>query len=92
MQISSMRGQYKSCFGINYKLSDETIKIIENSTGLTYNEMTSLTIEDAKALMEQRGIIKEPRPFKEWLINKYKQIGEKLGFIEKKYNTYTDVD
>jgi hypothetical protein len=65
--------------------------MVEKSTGLTYKEMTTLASDEAKNLMKQRGTLKEPNKIKQWFANQYKQLGEKLGFIEKQHNIYTDI-
>lgn len=78
-------------FGTKFKLAEETIQHIEKSTGLSYQEMTTNTIDDARKLMKQRGTLKEPSKMKLWLANKYRQLGEKLGLLEKKRNIYTDI-
>ena len=88
MQIQAIQNQH---FGNKYKLSETTIKMVEKSTGLTYKEMTTLTSDEAKNLMKQRGTIKEPNKIKQWFANQYKQLGEKLGFLEKQHNIYTDI-
>lgn len=88
MQIQAIQNQH---FGNKYKLSETTIKMVEKSTGLTYKEMTTLTSDEAKNLMKQRGTLKEPNKIKQWFANQYKQLGEKLGFLEKQHNIYTDL-
>lgn len=92
MQVQSINNQYNQSFGMDYKLSKEAIKAIESSTGLTYDEMTRLSLDESTKLMKERGKIKEPSKLKMWLSEKYKQIGEKLGLLEKNYNIYTDID
>ena len=47
---------------------------------------------DVESLMIKRGAMKEPCKIKEWLSDKYKEFGEKLGLLKKEYNIYTDVD
>ncbi|MBR3890243.1 hypothetical protein IKJ53_06980 [bacterium] len=88
MQIQAIQNQH---FGNKYKLSETTIKMVEKSTGLTYKEMTTLTSDEAKNLMKQRGTLKKPSKIKQWFVNQYKQLGEKLGFLEKQHNIYTDI-
>ena len=78
-------------FKQRYKLSNKTIKHIENKTGLTYKEMTTLSHDETKKLMKERGKLKQPNKIKQWCMSKYKQIGEKLGLLEKNYNIYTNV-
>lgn len=64
---------------LNFKLSKETIKNIETSTGLTYEEMTHLPIYEAAKLIEQRGTLKKTSKIKLWLADKYRKINERLG-------------
>ena len=98
MQIQAINRQHNQSFGHNvkepftYKLSKETIKAIESSTGLTYQEMTGLPIAESTKLMRERGTLKEPSKIKLWIAKKYKDIGEKFGLLQKHYNTYTDID
>ena len=79
-------------FGMKFKLAPKTIKAIEASTGLTYEEMTRLPLDESVRLMKERGTIKEPNKIFEWLSDKYKKFGEKTGLLKKEYNFYTDVD
>ena len=76
----------------NFKLSKETIRNIERSTGLTYKELSTLPFDEASKLMKERGTLKEPSKLKTFASKTYRAIGEKLGFLEKQYNIYTDVD
>ena len=73
-------------------LSRNTIKNIERTTGLTYKELTTLPFDEASKLMKERGTLKEPSKIKIWFADKYRAIGERLGFLEKNHNIYTDVD
>lgn len=91
MQIQPISTQYNTNFGNKYKLSEKTIKMVEKSTGLTYKEMTTLTSDEAKNVMKQRGTLKEPSKIKQWFSNKYQQLGEKLGLLKKEPNIYTDI-
>ena len=91
MQVLSINKNHNQHFGNKYKLDNKTIKHIEKSSGLSYKEMTSLATDDAKKLIKERGKLKEPNKFKQWFANKYQQIGERLGFLEKKHNIYTDI-
>ena len=50
-----------------------------------------LANDEAKNLMKQRGTLKKPSKIKQWFVNQYKQLGEKLGFLEKQHNIYTDI-
>ena len=98
MQIQSINGQHNQSFGHNvkepftYRLSKEAIKAAEESTGLTYEEMTRLPFSETRKLMIERGTLKEPSKIKLWISKKYKEIGEKLGLLQKHYNIYTDID
>ena len=92
MLVQPVNNKYNQNFGIKFKLSPETIKAVEKSTGLTYHEMTRLPLSETAKLMEQRGTLKRPSKIKLWLADKYREIGERLGLIEKHYNIYTDVD
>lgn len=83
---------YSTKFGMNYKPSKDFIKLIEKSTGLTYDELTRLSLDEAELLMKQRGTLKEPSKIKTWLSNTYRKIGETLGLLDKEYNFYTHVD
>ena len=79
-------------FGMKFKLAPETIKAVETSTGLTYQEMTRLPLSESAKLMKERGTLKEQNKFFEWLSDKYKKFGEKTGLLKKEYKFYTDVD
>ena len=84
--------QHNQSFGMNFKLSKETINALEVSTGLTYEEMTTLPMDVTIKLMKQRGTLKEPSKIKLWFAQKYKELGEKFGLLEKQINIYTDID
>ena len=73
MQISPINNQNRPTFGMNYKLSEKTIKAIEKSTGLTYDEMTRLPLDESVKLMKERGTIKEPNKLWTWMQEKYKK-------------------
>lgn len=92
MKVAAINNQYHQGFGNGYKLSKETVKAVENSTGLTYKEMTELPLDKCTRLMKERGKLKEPSKLKMWLSQKYKEIGEKYGLLERNYNIYTDID
>lgn len=93
MQIHSINARYNKnlAFGINYKLSEKTIKQIEKSTGFSYKEMTTLTIEESRNLMKKRGTLKELSKVKQWCASKYRQFGQRLGLLQKEHNFYTDI-
>lgn len=90
MKISPIN-QNNPSFGINFRLSKETIKAAEESTGLTYEEMTRLPLSETSKLMKERGTLKEPSKLKLWLQDKYKKFGEKTGLLKKEYNFYNEV-
>lgn len=94
MQVQRInnKNNFTPNFGSKFQLSKETIKIIEASTGLTQEEMVSLPLYETEKLMRQRGKLKENNKFKTWVADKYRQIGEALGLLEKKYDIYTDID
>ena len=73
-------------------LSKETIKNAERITGLTYKELTTLSSDEASKLMKERGTLKEPNKLKTFTSRIYRALGERLGFLEKQHNIYTDVD
>ena len=77
---------------IKYQLSDKTIKLIEQKTKCSINELRTLPINEVKKLMQERGAVKKPNKIKLWFADKYKQLGEKLGLFKKEYNFYTHVD
>ena len=92
MLVQPIYNQYNQSFGVNFKLSKETIRTVETSTGLTYEEMKRLSLAEAAKLMEQRGTLKRPSKIKLWISKKYKEIGERYGLLKKHYNIYTDID
>ena len=77
---------------IKYQLSEQTIKNIEKSTKCSINELRTLSLDETKKLMSERGAIKKPNKIKQWFADKYKEFGEKLGLLKKDYNFYTHVD
>ena len=84
--------RYIDSISSQFKLKDETIASLEKTTGLTYEEMTTLSTEKCKELMIERGTMKKPNPIKKWFSNMYRQIGEKLGLLEKQHDIYTHID
>ena len=92
MLVQKINNQYNQNFGMRFRLSKETIKTLETSTGLTYKEMTGLSIDETTKLMKERGKLKCPSKLKIWISDKYKIFGEKLGLLQKEYNIYTDID
>ena len=51
-------------FGMEFKLSEDTLKLISKSTKLSVDELHRLPIEQATRLMQERGSLKEPNKFK----------------------------
>ena len=91
MQVEAIQNnQYRQNFGMRFKLSPMTIKAIEDSTALTYWEMTHLPVNETSKLMKERGTLKEPSKLKMWFAKKYKEFGERFGLLEKHYNFYTE--
>ena len=76
-------------FKMNFKLSDETLKLISKSTRLSIDELHQLPMDEATRLMKERGAIKEPNKFKEWLSNMYIRFGEFTGLIKKQRKILT---
>ncbi len=72
-------------FGINFKLSQETIAMIEKSTKLSYNEMTHLSLAECSDLMKKRGTLKKTSKIKLWLAEKYRRFGEKTGLLNRPF-------
>lgn len=77
---------------VKFHLKPETLEHISKTTRLTKEELYTLSREDAYSRMLERGAIKKPNPIKIFLKNIYKNIGEKLGLLDKKYNIYTHID
>ena len=77
---------------IKYQLSDKTIKLIEQKTKCSINELSTLPTDEIAKIMQKRGVVKKPNKIKLWFADKYKQLGEKLGLLKKEYNFYTHVD
>ncbi len=92
VQDVSSKNNYSPNFGFKFRLSKETINVIERSTKLNYDELRNLPIAEAEKLMIERGSLKKPSKLKVWLSDKYRKLGEFLGLLEKRYNIYTDVD
>lgn len=92
MQVQSISNNYSPNFGMKFELSEQTIKAIEKQTKLTSGEMRNLPSSECEKLMAERGTLKKPSKLKTWISDKYRQLGEKLGLLEKEYNIYTDID
>ena len=92
MRVAQINAQKNQSFGFKFKLSPEAIKACEKSTGLTYEEMTRLPLDESVKLMKERGTLKEPNKIFLWMQEKYKSFGEKTGLLKKERNFYTDID
>ena len=93
MNILSVSGTYYNTpFKMEFKLSEKTLDYISKSTKLTVQELHNLPLDEASKIMRERGAIKEPSKFKQWLSEKYRQFGERNGLLKKYINIYTDVD
>ncbi len=90
MQVQSVNNKYNQSFGIRFKLSSKTIKALEFHTGLDYDEMTRLSLDESAKLMKERGKLKEPSKLRLWFSDKYRKFGEKYGLLEKHHNFYTE--
>ena len=77
---------------VKFQLKPKTLEHISKSTRLTKEELRSLSIEEAYNKMLERGAVKKPNPIKVFFKNLYKNIGEKLGLLDKQYNIYTHID
>lgn len=83
MQVQRIQNNnYAPKFGIKFKLTDELIKALETTSNLSYEELQRMPLFD----------VENPSKLKGWIANQYRKIGESLGFIEKQYNIYTDID
>ncbi len=71
-------------FGINFKLSQETIAMVEKSTKLSYNEMIHLSLDECGDLMKKRGTLKTSK-IKLWLAENYRRFGEKMGLLNRPF-------
>ncbi len=79
-------------FGMmKFKLSEETLKLISESTKLTVEEMHRLPLSESTRLMKERGALKEPNKFKGWLSNVYTKFGEKTGLLKKEHYFYSEI-
>lgn len=77
---------------VNYRLSDETVKYLEKSTRCSIAELRTCTTDEINELMIKRGAMKKPNKIKQWLSDKYRELGEKLGLLNKEHYFYTHVD
>lgn len=74
------------------KLSEQTMKLISNSTKLSEDELKYQSLDNQIKLMEQRGSIRKQNPVKKFIAKQYRKLGEKLGLLNKEYNIYIDID
>ena len=84
MQITPINQNNKNqSFGMKFKLSKETVKAIEKSTGLTYKEMTELPLDKCENLMKENLLTVEKLVLSNTIdcmvdsINLYKAVGAK---------------
>ena len=75
-----------------FKLSEKTKKAVEKSTGLTYDELIRMPLNESTELMKKRGTLKTPSKLKLWFADMYRKFGEKTGLLDKRYNIHTDID
>ena len=97
MQVKQVKYADKIFFGNRFKLEDSTIKLIEKKTRLSYDEMTTLPIDEVTKLIKRRVPIDEKikqgfANIKLSLGKICKNIGEKLGLFEKQHVIYTDIN
>lgn len=83
MQVQRVSNQnnYSTNFGIKYKLSEQTIKTIEENTKLTYEEMKNLTLTECEKLINERRACKKLSKIRTWISEIYKKLCEKFGSI-----------
>ena len=96
MQVQYGRYNNQIFFENKFKLQEKTIKLIEEKTRLSYDEMRFLSIDKAAELMKERAPIGEKIrhrfvSVKLALGKIYRNIGENLGLLEKQRNIYTDI-
>lgn len=72
-------------FGLNFKLSKETVARIEKTTKLSYDEMTLLPLEKSYNLMKKRNSLKKTNKIKLWFAEKYRRFGEKMGLLSRPF-------
>lgn len=77
---------------LKYKLREKTLENISKSTKLNKDELVNLSLDEQLILMKNRGAIKKPNPIRVFFAETYKKLGEKLGFLKKEPNIYTDID
>ena len=78
--------------GIKFRLNETSLKYISKNTKLTPEELCTLSITESRQEMIKRGAIKAPNMLEIYAKNLYNKLGERLGFIEKPFNIYTDID
>jgi len=75
---------------VSFRLSNETVKLISESTKLTPKEAVTTSFTEAEKLMIERGTMKKPSKIMKILSESYQKLGEKLGWIEKRYYSFFD--
>ena len=73
---------------MKFKLSENTLKLISESTRLSVEELHTLPAVETPRLMRERGSLKEPNKFKLLLSNQYRKFREKFGLLEKQRYFY----
>ena len=77
---------------VSFRLSNKTMKLVSESTKLTPKELRFTSFVESEKLMIKRGAYKKLNPIIENLKKVYIAVGEKLGFIEKRYYSFFDGD
>ena len=77
---------------VTFRLSNKTMNLISENTKLTPRELKFTSFAESGRLMAERSSLKNLNPAIEILKKWYTTIGEKLGFIEKRYYSFFDGD
>lgn len=72
-------------FGLNFKLSKETVARIEKTTKLSYDKMTLLPLEKSYNLMKKRNSLKKTSKIQLWFAEKYRRFGVKMGLLSRPF-------
>lgn len=96
MQIRQIIYSEQVSFGNKFKLNENTIKLIEKRTRLSYDEMKSLPFDEVTKLMQKRTPVGEKIKnmvcrINLYFVKIYKKLGRKLGLLENQCNLYTDI-
>ncbi len=78
--------------GLNIKLKPQTIESVSKSTGVSKQELMNESLDNLLTKAKERGRLKKTKPFKKFLSDVYKKLGEKFGLLKKEPNIYTDAD